>query len=113
MISNINRRAFIFSSLSASLLAIIPFVKINSQEWCPEILLIPNVPFDLTRTLPNGVSRGGIFSVDLERGEALPNGMSLSSDGILLMESFTQQNISGIVFSYQEKNFAKMELRHG
>ena len=58
--------------------------------------------FDLSATLPAGVTKGGTFSVD-GSGTALPAGLTLSATGVLLAAvGAPAGNIAGVVFSYNE-----------
>ena len=56
---------------------------------------------DLSTTLPAGIVKGGIFSVDLS-GATLPQGMTLSPAGILSLGGAAVGSTSGVVFSYTE-----------
>ena len=58
--------------------------------------------FDLSTTLPAGVTKGGTFGVD-GSGTALPAGLTLSANGLLLVTvNAPAGDISGIVFAYNE-----------
>jgi hypothetical protein len=57
---------------------------------------------DLSATLPNGVAKGGTFGVSTS-GPALPEGMTLSANGILAIGSATATGaVTGVVFTYAE-----------
>lgn len=58
-----------------------------------------NALLDLTLTLPSGVARGGVFSID-SGGAALPPGMSLSSAGLLAVSGAAIVNVTGVIFRY-------------
>jgi len=59
------------------------------------------VALDLSITLPTGVRRGGIFS--LAAGSvALPQGVTLSSAGMLSLANPSPGITNGIVFAYAE-----------
>jgi hypothetical protein len=55
---------------------------------------------DLKPTVPNAYAPGGTFDVD-SSGTALPNGMTLATDGVLSVGSATT-GASGVVFGYNE-----------
>jgi chitodextrinase len=57
--------------------------------------------FDLSQTLPQGVVRGGVFSVD-PSGSPLPSGVTLTSTGLLSASSGASGSFSGVVFAYRE-----------
>lgn len=99
----ITRRSFVLGALSSLALLVLPNVS-GEEKWTPEkqIVLDPTKPFDLTKTLPKGVRSGGRFSVDLDHGTHLPDGIRLSEDGFLHVNKHFSQNISGVVFSYEE-----------
>ena len=60
-----------------------------------------NVSLDLSLTLPTGVRRGGTFSLASTSG-SLPDGMSLSAQGILIAVNPVAGITSKIIFSYAE-----------
>jgi chitodextrinase len=55
--------------------------------------------FDLSQTLPQGVVRGGAFSL-AKNSAPLPSGVTLSSAGLLSASSTATGSVSGVVFSY-------------
>lgn len=55
--------------------------------------------FDLKTTLPQGAPSGGTFSVD-PSGAPLPNGMTLSSNGVLSVGGAVVGDTNGVVFAY-------------
>jgi hypothetical protein len=58
--------------------------------------------FDLNRTLPSNVRRGGRFSVS-PAGTALPDGVVLSPEGLISAGVATlADNYANIVFEYDE-----------
>jgi hypothetical protein len=57
--------------------------------------------FDLSTTLPSGIVRGGLFTVD-SRGAPLPSGMTMTSRGILSVGSAGSTRAVGVIFSYAE-----------
>lgn len=68
----------------------------------------PNVPaltansgatFDLSASLPSGVTRGGTFSID-PSGARLPAGMSLSSSGVIAVGTAALGTVTGVIFTY-------------
>jgi hypothetical protein len=63
--------------------------------------LTPGSRIDLSLTLPRGVPRGGVFSVD-PAGPGLPHGLSLSEAGVLEIAANVDCAVSGIVFVYTE-----------
>jgi hypothetical protein len=56
--------------------------------------------FDLSRTLPPGISRGGRFGVD-SIGAPLPVGMTLSTAGILAVGSAAIGVVTNVIFTYE------------
>ena len=65
----------------------------------PALTVNSGATFDLSSTLPTGVTRGGTFGVD-PSGARLPAGMSLSSSGILAVGTATLGTVTGVVFTY-------------
>jgi hypothetical protein len=59
-----------------------------------------NATFNLSTTLPVGVTRGGKFGLD-PSGPLLPRGMSLSVDGILAVGSASIGSVAGVIFTYE------------
>jgi chitodextrinase len=57
--------------------------------------------YDLAPTLPQGVVRGGVFSID-PSGAPLPSGVTLTSAGVLSATATASGSFSGVVFSYRE-----------
>jgi hypothetical protein len=57
--------------------------------------------FDLNKTLPTEVRKGGRFTVD-PSGVPLPAGVTLSPDGILSAEGASAGVTTGVVFAYSE-----------
>lgn len=57
--------------------------------------------YDLSQTLPQGVVRGGNFSLDASSAP-LPNGVTLSPAGILSASASATGTFSGVVFAYKE-----------
>jgi hypothetical protein len=57
--------------------------------------------FDLSPTLPSGVTRGGSFGID-PRGTPLPTGMTLTPQGMLSVGTAQVSQTSGVLFSYAE-----------
>lgn len=58
-----------------------------------------NATFDLKTTLPSGTATGGTFAVD-GSGSPLPQGLTLSADGVLTLTSAAVGETAGVVFSY-------------
>lgn len=57
--------------------------------------------FDLASFLPEGVSAGGTFSAD-GSGAPLPDGVSLSPEGILTVAADAPAGLtSGVIFAYE------------
>ena len=55
---------------------------------------------DLNNTLPAGVVRGGVFSVD-GSGARLPTGAALATNGLLTVAASAVVGVtSGVVFAY-------------
>lgn len=107
------RRSFVCGALSAAAFFLLPSVS-GKETWVLEkqIELDSKKPFDLSKTLPRDVRHGGRFSVDLNNGASLPEGIHLSADGLLRVQNGCSQNICGVVFTYEEPNFtAKGEFR--
>jgi len=77
----------------------------QSDVWVVSAVLYagqPSIVVDLSSTLPAGTKQGGTFGVD-SSGAALPSGVSLSSDGILSLDSAASVGVTqGVVFSYTE-----------
>jgi hypothetical protein len=57
--------------------------------------------FDLATTLPAGVVRGGVYTID-PTGAALPDGMELSREGVLSVGRASAATMEGVVFAYEE-----------
>jgi hypothetical protein len=57
--------------------------------------------FDLVKTLPASIKRGGTFGVSAS-GAALPAGMTLSTVGILAIGNAAVAAVVGVVFTYAE-----------
>jgi len=66
----------------------------------PPLLVGTNSTFDLSTTLPNGIARGGKFSID-SIGAALPAGMMFSTAGILAVGSAAIGTVNGVIFTYE------------
>lgn len=56
---------------------------------------------DLNSTLPKGVKQGGIFSVSV-CGNDLPEGVELTREGVLKIQTHKPHLISGVKFNYEE-----------
>ncbi|MGE0764554.1 MAG: hypothetical protein AB7N80_14860 [Bdellovibrionales bacterium] len=56
---------------------------------------------NLAQTLPPHIQRGGRFSVD-PAGASLPNGVHLSPEGILTIQTAAPTQMVGVVFNYDE-----------
>jgi hypothetical protein len=67
----------------------------------PTLLVGSSTSFDLNTTLPSGVAPGGIFGVD-STGAPLPTGMSLKSNGTLVVGRAAVGAVNGVVFTYEE-----------
>lgn len=72
--------------------------SVNPQ---PVLIAGSSSGFDLSQTLPQGVARGGTFSLDASSAP-LPNGVTLSPAGILSASASTTGTFSGVIFAYQE-----------
>jgi hypothetical protein len=73
------------------------------QSWdpiVPPLLVGSHLTFDLSRTLPASIARGGRFSVDTA-GAPLPRGMSLSTAGLLAVGTAAIGSVVGVVFAYE------------
>lgn len=73
------------------------------DAWAPSVpplLVGTNATFDLSRTLPGNVAKGGTFGVDTI-GAALPNGMSLSKAGLLAVGTAVTGTVAGVIFTYE------------
>ena len=80
--------------------------SISPTVWDPSPWLLlttgkHTVRVDLSQTLPNGVSRGGTFSL-ASTSRSLPSGMSLSTQGILTVVDPIVGITSNIIFAYAE-----------
>lgn len=75
----------------------------NAPLWSPTPTFVEGsqVPFDLASTLPAGILRGGVFSID-PAGAPLPAGMSLTSRGLLYAGTARVGTTTGVVFRYSE-----------
>ena len=74
-----------------------------AQSWdpiVPPLLVGSHLTFDLSRTLPASIARGGKFSVDTA-GAPLPRGMSLSAVGLLAVGTAAIGSVAGVVFAYE------------
>lgn len=67
--------------------------------------LVPGQSVDLNHTLPKQVRPGGHFSV--ASGARLPEGMSLTREGVLTVGLDVHGTVAGVVFSYDEPNFVE------
>ena len=73
------------------------------QSWdpiVPPLLVGSHSTFDLSRTLPSSIARGGKFSVDTA-GAPLPRGMSLSAAGLIAVGTAAIGSVVGVVFAYE------------
>ncbi len=83
-----------------------PTTPVNLPEWTVGIpLAFANAAaasVDLSLTLPATIAKGGAFAVDAA-GSRLPEGVTLSSAGILSIAAGASVSVtSGIIFSYTE-----------
>ena len=107
--SNSSRRSFVIATASLIGLGglsvfdrLTQFDDSTALNWDIEhLVLSPDAPFDLAKTLPASVRAGGRFSVS-EHGTPLPLGVSLSEQGILTVDSDQYSGGGGIVFQYTE-----------
>lgn len=67
----------------------------------PSFTVGSNQSFDLAATLPTGIRRGGLFSID-PASAGLPQGMVLTSAGVLSVGTATIGTVVGVIFSYVE-----------
>jgi hypothetical protein len=78
--------------------------NVDPSEWVVgPLYFVPTfvTTFDLSPGLPPHVVRGGTFAVS-PSGAALPDGMRLSSAGIVSLGSAVPGVVEGVVFSYSE-----------
>lgn len=77
----------------------------TTAQWNPAPWLSfptgANLTFNLTVTLPTGVRPGGTFGLAAD-SRALPQGMSLSSSGLLTVANASAGITSGVIFTYAE-----------
>jgi hypothetical protein len=72
----------------------------NVNPW-PYFVAGTVTTYDLAATLPPGVVRGGTFGVD-PSGTSLPDGITLTSAGILSLGNAKVGQTSGVIFTYTE-----------
>lgn len=106
----IKRRHFLgLLATNMGLLALKPFDGLipkssTKGQWViPEIQVSNHVDqtIDLSHTLPPGMKYGGKFYVD-SRGKSLPQGITLSSNGILSVKKDSANSVEGVIFAYHE-----------
>lgn len=105
----INRRIFVgrlaalsVASLFGSVASGLIFPK-KEESWTPPSLdgLSPGSTVDLAATLPPSVRRGGVFSVHA-LGNQLPEGVTLTREGLLVVNAISACQAHGVVFCYEE-----------
>lgn len=79
----------------------------QTADWDLTVVnqLVPGQSVDLNHTLPKQVRPGGHFSV--ASGARLPEGVSLTREGVLTVGLDVRGTVSGVVFSYDEPNFVE------
>jgi hypothetical protein len=75
----------------------------TALPWAPNPTFVQGstVPFDLATTLPTGVARGGVFTID-STGASLPTGVTMTSNGLLYAGTASVGTTTGVVFRYSE-----------
>lgn len=75
----------------------------TALTWAPNPSFVQgsSVPFDLATTLPPGVARGGVFTID-PTGAGLPTGVTMTSSGLLYAGTANVGTTTGVVFRYSE-----------
>lgn len=105
-----NRRMFVarlatlsVASLFGSVASGLILRTIGETQWIPPSLdgLAPGSTIDLSATLPASVRRGGVFSVHAQ-GATLPEGVILTREGMLVVNSLAACQAQGVVFCYEE-----------
>jgi hypothetical protein len=74
----------------------------TAQDWSvnlPVFLVGSGASFDLSATLPSGVTKGGTFSL-APNSAPLPAGMTLSTAGILSVGTAVSGQTAGLMFAY-------------
>jgi hypothetical protein len=66
----------------------------------PPLLVGSDSTFDLSRTLPPSVPRGGTFGIDTS-GAPLPAGMTFSPAGVLAVGTAQITTVAGVIFTYE------------
>ena len=77
-------------------------ISATSAAWVvnpPSFAVGGGGTFNLSNTLPIGVTRGGQFGVS-SSGAKLPTGMTLTPAGILSVGSASVGSVAGVVFTY-------------
>lgn len=105
----INRRMFVGRLAALSIASLFGSVASGlilrkaDESWTPPSLdgLSPGSTVDLAATLPPSVRRGGVFSVHAF-GSRLPEGVSLSREGILVVSTLEACQAHGVIFCYEE-----------
>jgi chitodextrinase len=67
----------------------------------PPVLFAGGSAFDLSKTLPSNVIRGGTFSLDASSAP-LPSGVTLTATGLLSATASSTGSFEAVVFSYSE-----------
>jgi hypothetical protein len=75
----------------------------SAPVWAPQPSFVAGsqTPFDLAATLPAGIVRGGVFSIDAS-GAPLPSGMTMTAAGLLYAGTARVGTTTGVIFKYAE-----------